>query len=100
MFEKLVTAENKAYYCDFLARLADTLRKANRKYYNTSIFISKGKSRSTIKWIDFHYWGKLNFIQTTIPIATMNNLLKALRTCENSSRKSTLMNLISDYPAP
>lgn len=62
MFEKLVTAENKAYYVDFLKRLAETLKKANRKYYNTSIFITKGKNRSTIKWIDFHYWGKNNII--------------------------------------
>ena len=57
MFEKLVTAENKAYFCDFLQRLADTLKKANRKYYNTSIFITKGKNKSTIRWIDFHHWG-------------------------------------------
>ena len=57
MLEKLVTAENKAYYVDFLTRLAETLKKVNRRYYNTSIFITTGKNRSTIKWIDFHYWG-------------------------------------------
>lgn len=56
LFEKLVTAKNKKYFCDFLQRLADTLKKTNRRYYNTSIFITKGKNKSIIKWIDFHYW--------------------------------------------
>ena len=32
------------------------LKKVNRKYFNTSLFLAKGKNRSEIKWIDFHYW--------------------------------------------
>jgi hypothetical protein len=57
LFEKIVTAENKHYFCTFLLKLAATLQGVKRRYYNTSIFIAKGSNKSIIRWIDFHYWG-------------------------------------------
>lgn len=55
---KVVSEENKQLFCDFLTRLADTLRGVKRRYYNTSILLTKGKHKSEIRWIDFHYWRK------------------------------------------
>lgn len=42
-------------YCDFLRKMTETLRSVNRKYFNTSLLLIKGKHKSRIGWIDFHY---------------------------------------------
>lgn len=37
--------------------MVETLKQVNRKYYGTSLILIKGKYKSAIKWVDFHYWG-------------------------------------------
>lgn len=56
ILRKVVTAENKDLFCGFLERLAEELRKVRRHYYGTSILLVRGKERSSVKWVDFHYW--------------------------------------------
>lgn len=56
ILKKAVTSENKEFFCSFLRDLASELKKVNRKYFGTSILLVRGKERSSIKWVDFHYW--------------------------------------------
>ena len=58
VFKKIVNVGNKGYFVQFLTNLSQTLKKGDRRYYNSSIFIGCGKDKSQIKWIDFHYWCK------------------------------------------
>ena len=89
VFKKIVTAENKPYFCEYLTRFAETLRKVNRKYYNTSLFLAKGKNRSEIKWIDFHYWCTFMIIQMIIARLMIQTWWKESKISENSFPKST-----------
>jgi hypothetical protein len=34
------------------------LKKVKRHYFGTSILLVRGKEKSNIKWVDFHYWCK------------------------------------------
>lgn len=56
---KVVDASNQQLFCDFLTDMANTMKEVRRKYFGTSILLIKGAEKSTIKWVDFHYWCKL-----------------------------------------
>ena len=96
VFTKLVTADNKEYFSEFLLKLSETLKLANRRYFNSSIFIAKGKNKSAIRWIDFHYWGNACLIQTKTVSPTMRIWSRACSTLGSSSRRSTLQGKVSD----
>jgi hypothetical protein len=53
---RVVTEDNRGLFCDFLKRMAEQLKEVKRRYFGTSIVLVRGKERSAIKWIDFHYW--------------------------------------------
>jgi homoserine trans-succinylase len=57
---KVVDASNKEQFCEFLTDMAKTMKEVRRKYFGTSIILVKGAEKSTIKWVDFHYWCKLS----------------------------------------
>ena len=86
VFKKIVTADNKEYFCDFLTRLSQTLKGVNRKYYNSSILISRGKNKSMIKWIDFHYWqDNCNSYDADL-VEGLENLCKFIQEADTSAQ--------------
>lgn len=59
----VVTKDNQSRFCEFLQAMSQLLRTVHRRYFNTSIVLIKGDTRSDIKWIDFRYWGSYAAMQ-------------------------------------
>ena len=62
---KVVNAQNKGKFLEFLSRMVTVMKEVKRHYYGTSIIMIRGDSKSVISWVDFHYWCNVTLTQTT-----------------------------------
>lgn len=59
LLAKVVTEDNRQLFCDFLQKMSEKLKEVKRKYFGTSVVLVRGKDKSAIRWIDFHYWRRV-----------------------------------------
>jgi len=43
LLAKVITTDNRDFFCDFLKKMGDQLKEVKRKYFGTSIVLVRGK---------------------------------------------------------